>query len=662
MASTFHAAIAAGVGLVYWTCLGLLIARRLDPRLAFGAAPAIGWAIHNAVALPVFLVLDFSPATVVMLAGAVLIAAIAASWRSTAGLEAAPPADVPPWFYVPGLLLAVPPAAAILPKCAGDAVLLADPIFDHAKVAIVDDIVRFGVPAGNPFFADPGAPWLVYYYLWHFAAAQLAAVTGFNGWEADAGLTWFAVAAALGLMTGLAGRFGGRGAALMVTVLSATGSVRALLWWLFGEDNVDAVIGRAAGFGGLLFQSAWVPQHLMSATCVIAIVVLMDRIARQADAFAVTVLALLAAAAFGSSTWIGGIVLAAVAPVVALILVAGIPRAKRARFLAALAIAGLIAAAFAAPFWRNQLAFAGMRGGGAPITLQFYPVLGAWFADRWRAVLDPPAFWFILLTIEFPAVYILGVIALVRLPALRQPGPEADQQRALTALAALAVTSLVVSWLFASTLAENNDLGWRAILPGAMALTVFAAIGMSRWAAARSTTDRVIALGGVAIVIFGLPGGFDLVRSDVVGRPVSASREFAQIPDLWEAVRRHAVGGERVANNPLGLAEMTPWPVNISWALLARRRSCYAGRELVLVYATLSPQRRRDIDAIFVRVFAGDGSPEDVRALAERFACRVVVVSPGDGAWTKDPFAASAFYRLAEENPGHWRIYRAATD
>ena len=99
--------------------------------------------------------------------------------------------------------------------------------------------------------------------------------------------------------------------------------------------------------------------------------------------------------------------------------------------------------------------------------------------------------------------------------------------------------------------------------------------------------------------------------------------------------------GERVANNPLYLADVTPWPVNISWALLANRRSCFAGRELTLAYVPLPDARREEINAKFIRVFAGQGSAEDVRDFAQTYHCRVIVLTPSDGAWNKDPFAAS---------------------
>jgi hypothetical protein len=224
------------------------------------------------------------------------------------------------------------------------------------------------------------------------------------------------------------------------------------------------------------------------------------------------------------------------------------------------------------------------------------------------------------------------------------------------ALAALALASLAVCWLLASTLAENDDLGWRAILPAAMALTVLAAAGMSRWIATRARIAVTVA--GMAIAA-GLPGGIDLIRSYVTGWTAPAARQFAAAPELWAAVRRHSGPGERVGNNPLLLEAMTLWPVNISWALLADRRSCYAGRELALVYTTLGPQRVDEINAQFIKVFAGAGSPADVRELAAMYGCRIVMVTAADGAWTSDPFAASLHYRLVDARADQWRIYRA---
>src|SRR5260370_41340773 len=118
-----------------------------------------------------------------------------------------------------------------------------------------------------------------------------------------------------------------------------------------------------------------------------------------------------------------------------------------------------------------------------------------------------------------------------------------------------------------------------------------------------------------------------------MGGGAPGSRVVAAPPGRWAAVGRHSRPAERVGNNPLFLQARTPWPVNISWALLSDRRSCFAGRELALVYTTLGSQRTDEINAQFIRVFAGDGSPADVRKLATEYDCRVIVLTAADGAW-----------------------------
>ena len=58
--------------------------------------------------------------------------------------------------------------------------------------------------------------------------------------------------------------------------------------------------------------------------------------------------------------------------------------------------------------------------------------------------------------------------------------------------------------------------------------------------------------------------------------------------------------------------------------------------------------RLREIDAQFNRVFSGDGWPDDLRDLATKYGCTVVVVTALDGAWARDPFATERHWRLVE--------------
>src|SRR5262249_53858884 len=153
-------------------------------------------------ALPVFFVIGMTRTTVIAGFAVAAIGALVVLWRgaSRGGERVFAPVVVA--ALLAAALLAFAVASAILPKVSSAGVALAAPIFDHAKIAMVDEMVRQGVPPANPFFAAPSR--LAYYYLWHFSAAELAVVTGVSGWAADAALTWFTAFASLGMMIGLA--------------------------------------------------------------------------------------------------------------------------------------------------------------------------------------------------------------------------------------------------------------------------------------------------------------------------------------------------------------------------------------------------------------------------------------------------------------------------
>ena len=603
MASPVNAVLCALVATAFWTVLGYAVGRQLLPRvLALGAAPVVGWAAFSVVTLPISILIGFSAPTVVIMAALCLVAAGGALMLGSANGEAAPTPTIPAWSYAAAAVLALVPASAIVPKFSADGVHLADPIFDHAKIAIIDAMTRQGVPPVNPVFGEFGAAGrLAYYYLWHFSAAELAFPLRASGWEADIGLTWFTAFASLALMMGIAVWLCKRSnAAILVIVLAAATSLRTTLSLWFGSYGLEPFLASPNGFAGWLFQSAWVPQHLMSASCTVAAMVFIVHYAQRPSLARLVMLVLLVVAGFESSTYVGGVTFAIAAAIAAPVLFAAIAPSRRSRFAIGLAAAAVLALALAAPFILDQLALVAARGGGNPITVHPFEVLGDMFAPTLRRVLDVPAYWLVLLPIEFPATFIAGTIALIVTLRGLVAGPE---KMAVAAFIALAGAGLVISWLLVGTLGDNNDLGLRAVLPAAMILIVGAAAGLMR--APRRALIVATALGGL---VLSLPDTAAMIRSNIAGTPAADGRIFAQTPELWAAVRRHAAPAARVANNPLFLQDLTPWPANMSWALLADRSSCFAGREMALAFAPLPPDRREAIDAQFIRVFAGQGS------------------------------------------------------
>ena len=640
--------------LVLCVAVGLPLARRLvaERALALAISPILGWAVLSALALPILCWAGFSRLNVALLCGAALTGGIAALRPWPPGPAARP--TLSGSAYGAAALLAIVPALAVWPKLGGGGVRLAEPMFDHSKIAIIDDIVRLGLPPGNPFFAALGAhSGLAYYYLWHFSAAMLGAAVGASGWEADIALTWFTAFGSLALMIGLAAEFGGRRLApLLVVLLSLAASLRPILRLVFGPPSLGRALTSGPWPQSWIFQASWAPQHLASASCVVIAVLIISRLASPRSWPLVPLLAVVVAAGFESSTWVGGVIFAVGAlPIgVAFVLTKDDARARIDLLLKG-AVAIILVAAISFPFFRDEYLATAARAAGFPIALRPFAVLGGFLPQSLRRPLDLLAFWAILLVVQLPAIYLAGVAAMAG--ALAHRAAAVAERRLIVGFALLAGASLVVPWLFASTIA-NNDLAWRGVLPAILVLTSFAASGLSRWL---GTAPR-LGMAAIACWAIGIPGGLRIAEQNAGGVPAASASILAQMPQLWAAVRRYTAPDERVANNPLFLADTVRWPVNISWALFADRRSCYAGWNLARAFVPLPGPEIDRINALFERVFAGAGTPQDVREFATRFRCRVIVLTPSDGAWRRDPFAGSRHFRLVDEKPGRWRIYR----
>jgi hypothetical protein len=660
MASPINAVLCALVAAALWTTLGYAIARQLLPRvLALGAAPVIGWAVFSAASLPILNLIGFSALAVIGLAVlGLVLAGIGLRWPPA---PSGPPTDLNPWWLAAAAaaaaILALLPALALLPKYSEAGVHLAAPIFDHSKIAIIDAMTRQGLPPINPVFGEDDAAGaaghLVYYYLWHFSAAALALPLHVRGWEADIGLTWFTAFASLTLMMALAVWLSRRaGAALLVVALAASASLREVLSFFAGNYELEPFLQQPSGFAGWLFQSTWVPQHLIAASGAIASMLLLVHYVQRPKLGYVLTLAFVVAASFESSAFVGGVTFAIAALASAPLLLSAIETKRRVTAVAGLALAGALALGIAAPFIHDQFALVAARGSAGAIGIHPFEVLGEMFPQPLRRTLDLPAYWLILLPLEFPASFIAGAIALLAILGTRASILE---RTAAKVLGVLAAAGLAISWLLVSRLGDNNDLALRAVLPAAMILIAFAAAGTL--AASQRRLRAAIAAFAIGGVMLSLPDTAAMIYANWRGGAAADGAVFAQTPQLWTAVRRHANAGARVANNPLFLQDLTPWPANMSWALLADRSSCFAGRELAIPFAALSPERRAAINDQFIRVFAGQAMPADVGEFAARYGCDVVVVVPQDGAWANDPFAASTDYRLVEAREDRWRIY-----
>ena len=94
MASLSNAVVCALIATAFWSLIGYALARRLVPRvLALGAAPVIGWSVHSAVTLPIYLLFGFSPLVVIGVGSGCILVAGLSLVQPSAATETEPAVD-----------------------------------------------------------------------------------------------------------------------------------------------------------------------------------------------------------------------------------------------------------------------------------------------------------------------------------------------------------------------------------------------------------------------------------------------------------------------------------------------------------------------------------------------------------------------------------------
>src|SRR5262245_34065790 len=124
MASFPNELLCVVAALVLWTSVGWIINRRLafQPSLVLPFAPIVGWAAQSVVSLVLSSATSFSSVTVLASAFSFIVALllprrrVGAFDRMNGSGEGAGPPSLPYWIYFVAAVLALLPAAAVVPK------------------------------------------------------------------------------------------------------------------------------------------------------------------------------------------------------------------------------------------------------------------------------------------------------------------------------------------------------------------------------------------------------------------------------------------------------------------------------------------------------------------------------------------------------------------
>jgi hypothetical protein len=674
----WHSLLAALVALILFSLPGLSILRLLGLMTrkhilaALLVAPAFGLCTYGPFSLAFTALFGYSTLTIII--AWLLFQTIVLFWimrqKHAIGFEnfCTPSHKYSLFLLMGAALCAIIPTMNIFPAVYQDALFVNGHIYDHAKIAMVDAITREGLLPINPYYAPEGETiLLIYYYTWQFLASQLKLLTGATGWQVEVALNWFTGFATLSFLCALAIRITQKArTGIFLLLFALTGPPTNLLSLLLGPRWLDWV-GYPPVHGLELWsiQMSWVPQHIFSALAVVVLIFIMTRILlSEQKRFSYTVvLGLTAAAAFGSSVWVGGIALLFASPfLIFMALSLGLPKPHYFNALKTALLAVAICVLFAIPLLISQTSGPSLTNAQLPFGLELYTATRLFEKETdWGYLAHIILFWFQFLPLNLGIVFVLGSLALL-LYSAKNKGEQAILQ-------ALSIGSffgflLVVQWL-QSTI-SNNDLGWRAVLVPIMLLMVWSAVALTalsshhfnsllKWRGAALLERWRTAL--FSLVIVGLTIGIlsslylwhlpDPTYRLPDAQTFAMRQTFLRQKEAWAKVREYAGPSERVQANPDGYAALTPWPASIPYMLFADRVTAYASPEFAMAFAyRYDNQQRNEQYQLIQNVFSSTPSEEALRHVRDILKVKVLLVDKFDAVWHSEIIENSGLYQL----------------
>jgi hypothetical protein len=562
-------------------------------------------------------------------------------------------------------LCAVIPVINIFPAVFQNGLFVNDHIFDHAKVALVDSIAREGILPINPYYAPNGETIpLIYYYTWHFFASQLKLIANVTGWQAEVAFTWFTGFAVIGFLSALAIRISKKviaGPILLLFVL--VGPPADLLPSLFGPrwDNLLAY-PPVHGLEVLWMQMAWVPQHVFSALSLVVLLFITTRIliSKTLQLQYAFVAGLSVAAAFGSSTWVGGIGLVLVLPaIIGMALMLRLPVSNYIYTLKTALVAIFICVLFSIPLLISQASGPSLTESELPFGIGLYTATRLISKEPYLGyIAHIILFWFQFLPLNLGIVFVLGSLAMISRYSSQL------EQRTFQALSIGATFGFLLITQFVQSTFWNNTFGWRTVLVPVMLLMVWATIALAELITHKSLTQwrariflerwrtMIFALVIVGLTI-GILSSFRLWRlPDPSYNPPNAEtlaqhQGFLSQREAWAKVREYAAPNDRVQANPDGYAKLTPWPATLPYALFADRATAYANPEYATVFAYRYDQAEREQQYHLIQnVFSAEPSESSILKIRDVLKVKVLLVDKFDAVWDKDAIEASGLYKL----------------
>jgi len=681
----WHSLLATLVAAIWFTLPGILILRHLGfkqfPNLL--VAPALGLCTFGPFSLGITTLIGYSVTT---LLGSWLTFQIILLWKTppASNLEPFYPSTVSSTVLLlfGTLLWALLTTLPIYPAVYEQGLFVNTPIFDHAKVALVDAIARQGLLPINPYYAPNGEDiLLIYYYTWHFLASQLKLLTFATGWQVEVAMNAFTAIATLSFLSALAMRITQKTqAGIWVILFAFMGLPIDLLPDLFGPRWQQwLTIPPGHGLELLWLQMMWVPQHVLSALGIVIILFLISRALHSTwQPRLGIIIGLSAAAAFGASTWVGGIALVLISP--ALLLAALALRLPVSHYSSALKTLGLalgIAFLFSLPLLISQASGPPLQESALPFGWNLLATTRLIDRDSLEGKLAHILlFWLQFLPLNLGIVYLIGLTALLARQFPFGNNLPLTETRFLHAFSLTAVIGYFLITQFLQSTFWNNSFAWRAVLVPVMLLSIWAAVALTELLAGQQQHWRPRSLlvrfraALLPITVMGLTlGGLSTLRVWHLPDPsyappppekLALHQGFLRQHRAWEKVRDYVAPNERVQVNPEGYADLTPWPATLPYSLFADRAIAYANIEYATVFAyRYDPQLNTQQYQWVKSVFSAHPPLDSLQKMHDTLKVKALLIDKFDPIWAHSHLLENGeFYQLAYQEED-FKIYLA---
>lgn len=580
------------------------------------------------------------------------------------------------WLIAAAMLWALVPTINIYPQLYEQGLFVNFHIFDHMKIAIINSIVRDGLPPVNPFYAPIGEPIsLVYYYAWHFNASLIKLLTGVSGWQAEIGLTWLTSFSGILLLSALAMRITQkRVTGYYVLLLALVAPSFNLLSAIFGERWSKLFSHPDIhGLEVLWIQLSWAPQHAFAALTSVMLVFLMSQALLNKDLrwqYAVFI-GLTAAAGFGSSIWVGGIALLCVVPGVLLML--KLSRVDYSKMLIPLFLALLVCIAFSLPVLKSIISGPPSHA-GFPLTIETYTSTRLVNNHSvLQKIIHFVLYWWQFLPLSFGIVYVLGILATLTYR------PKGLQVRVFLHLSLVFIFAYLLLVQFVQSDISNNDFGWRVVLVPFMLLLIWAAVMLTElpnnndknWhpfgvALSRKFFFMPLVWGGVTLGLLSSFYTWHWPKPNAQSNPpnlrtLTLHQDFQRLSFAWATINQYTEKNDLVQSNPDSPYNtvVTPWNAPAALALFGDRAAAYTEQESVKVFAYSYSQQQKQAQYLAVKaIFSVNPSQNILLYARDVLNIKVLLVDHYDPVWASKAIENSGVFSLVDARPTY-KIYLA---